>query len=46
MQQYSYTLLYNMKSVASNLSIQSVVQCHCHLRGPNVENPFYIYIYQ
>jgi len=45
MQQYSvtHTHLYNIKSVTSNANIQSVVQCHCLIRGPDVENPFYIY---
>ena len=34
---------YNIKSVTSSANVQDVVQCHCHIRGPDVENPFYIY---
>jgi len=44
LQQYGYTHLHNIKSVTSNAIIQNVVvQCHCHKRGSDVKNPFYIY---
>ena len=34
---------YNMESITSNLNIQNVVQCHCHMHGYDVKNQFYIY---